>query len=51
MKTRGGGTSVQFTDIETLKKSLGAKGGIKMTPKSSGKTPGSVLTRFRFIQT
>lgn len=40
MKTRGGGTSVQFTDIETLKKSLGAKGGIKMTPKSSGKTPG-----------
>ena len=22
MKTRGGGTSVQFTDIETLKKTL-----------------------------
>lgn len=33
MKTRGGGTSVQFTDIETLKKKLEAKGGILTTPK------------------
>lgn len=33
MKTRGGGTSVQFTDIETLKKTLEAKGGIPSTPK------------------
>lgn len=34
MKTRGGGTSVQFTDIETLKKTLEAKVGTpKATPK------------------
>lgn len=33
MKTRGGGASIQFTDIETLKKSLEAKGGIPSTPK------------------
>ena len=38
MKTRGGGTSVQFTDIETLKKTLEAKGGIPSTPKAP-KTP------------
>ena len=34
MKTRGGGASIQFTDIETLKKSLEAKGGIPSTPKA-----------------
>lgn len=33
LKTRGGGTSVQFTDIETLKKTLESKGGIKVNPK------------------
>ena len=40
MKTRGGGTSVQFTDIETLKKTLEAKSNgaasIKATPKKIG---------------
>jgi len=38
LKTRGGGTSVQFTDIETLKKTLEGNGGIKMTPKPAKKS-------------